>query len=127
MFHTKKIWLLTLFCLNLLAFNAFAAGDSVPQWLSQAASAPVPSYDKDVPAVVLYDEKIVNLNSDGQTVTTSNFAVRLLNREGKVFASAAELYLQSSSKVRDLKAWLIRPNGSIKFYDKDSIVDVIAD
>ncbi|MDQ4122728.1 MAG: DUF3857 domain-containing protein [Acidobacteriota bacterium] len=128
MLHTKKICLIALFCLNLFAFNALAAtGDSAPAWLSQSAAARVPAYDKDVPAVVLYDERIVNLSSDGQLTITSNFAVRMLNREGKVFAKAAEVYLQSSSKVRDLKAWLIRPNGSIKYFDKDTIVDVISD
>jgi transglutaminase-like putative cysteine protease len=128
MLHTKKICLIALLCLNLFAFDAFArTGESAPAWLTQAAAARVPAYDKDIPAVVLYDERIVNLSSDGQLTMTSNFAVRLLNREGKIFAKAAEVYLQSSSKVRDLKAWLIRPNGSVKYFDKDTIVDIIAD
>lgn len=128
MLHTKKICLIALLCLNLFAVDAFArAGDSVPTWLSQAQAARVPTYDKDVPAVVLYDERVSNLSSDGQLTTTNTFAVRILNREGKSFARASEIYLQSSSKVRDFKAWLIRPNGAIKFYDKDSIVDLIAD
>jgi transglutaminase-like putative cysteine protease len=128
MLHTKKICLLALFCLNLFAFSAFArTGESVPAWLSQAAAARVPTYEKDVPAVVLYDERISSLSSDGQLTTTNNFAVRILNREGRDFAKAAEVYLQSSSKVRDLKAWLIRPNGTIKYFEKDSIVDLIAD
>ena len=35
------------------ATGARAVGDEAPSWLQQLAKAPVPSYEKDVPAVVL--------------------------------------------------------------------------
>ena len=39
----------------------------------------------------------------------------------------AELYLTKSGKVREMTAWLIRPNGFVKKYGKDQTVDVISD
>jgi len=57
--------------------------DDPPAWMRQAASASVPGYDKDVPAVVLHDEQIVSLNSDGKLTTTENYAVKMLTREGR--------------------------------------------
>ena len=113
-------------CLNLIAVPV-SAGDAAPDWLSQAVAVTPPAYEKDVPAVVLHHEQITTLNADGQLVVTTNYAVRLLNREGKYFADASQLYLQSSSKVRDIKAWLVRPNGTIKAYGKEAVVDRIVD
>ncbi|HEX8639488.1 MAG TPA: DUF3857 domain-containing protein, partial [Pyrinomonadaceae bacterium] len=110
-----------------LGGNAFAAGDGVPNWLKQAASASVPKYEKDVPAVVLHDEQQVTLGSDGKLVTTENYAVKLLTREGRNFAIARAFYLVSSGKVRDIEGWLIRADGTIKTYDKKTILDLIAD
>lgn len=117
-------------CLMLCALNSLAraaGNDSVPSWLTQAAAQNNPSYDKDVPAVVLYHEQIVALNADGLMTTTTNYAVRLLKREGKPFADAGVYYLQSASKVRDFKGWLIRSGNPVKVYGKDQITDLISD
>lgn len=116
----------TLCFIFLLSLNAFA-GDTPPNWLKQAASVRTPAYDKDVPAVVLHDEQQVTLGSDGKLTTVTNFAVRLIVREGKPFAIARALYLVSSGNVREIEGWLIRPNGSVRNYDKKSVIDVIAD
>jgi transglutaminase-like putative cysteine protease len=110
----------------LLSTQVFA-GESVPTWLRQAASVAVPSYEKDVPAVVLHDEQQVTLGTDGKLVTTQNYAVKLLNREGKSSAIARAFYLVSSGKVREIEGWLIRADGTTKNYDKKTILDIIAD
>jgi Domain of Unknown Function with PDB structure (DUF3857)/Transglutaminase-like superfamily len=98
--------------------------DDVPAWLKQAASAPVPSYEKEVPAVVLYDESIVTVSPDGRIHTDRSYAVRILTPQGAPFAHAAESYnTGSQGKVVDMKAWLIRPGGSVRKYGKDDAVD----
>ncbi|MGE3466864.1 MAG: DUF3857 domain-containing protein, partial [Pyrinomonadaceae bacterium] len=102
------------------------AGDP-PTWLRQASAASAPGYDKDVPAVVLHDEQIVSLNSDGKQVTTQNYAIRLLSREGRRYAIARAFYLVSAGKIKDIDAWILRPGGSSKSYDKKSVIDVISD
>jgi transglutaminase-like putative cysteine protease len=115
------------FSIIFLFFTNISAGDNVPNWMKQAASVTAPIYEKDVPAVVLHDEQQVSLNSDGKLLTTENYAVKLLTREGRNFAVARAYYLVSSGKVRDIEGWLIRADGSTKFYDKKTILDVIAD
>jgi len=116
------------FFIVLLFTSAFAnAGDSIPNWLRQAASTNPPTYARDVPAVVLYNEQQVTLGSDGKLTTTENYAVKILVREGKPVAVATAFYLSSFSKVRDMNGWLIRPDGSSKEYGKKDILDVIAD
>lgn len=110
----------------LFSLNALA-GDTPPNWLRQAASIQPPMYEKDVPAVVLHDEQQITLGSDGKLVTVTNYAVKLLVREGKQFAIARAIYLVSSGNVREIEGWLIRPNGSVRNYDKKSVIDLIAD
>ena len=104
-----------------------ALGADLPVWMRGAASAGIPTYDKNVPAVVLHDEQQVTLGADGRLVTIENYAVKLLNNEGRNYAVARAYYLVSSGKVREMEGWLLRPDGSIKVFDKKSILDVIAD
>jgi transglutaminase-like putative cysteine protease len=110
----------------IVSLNAFG-GDTPPSWMKQAASVSVPGYDKEVSAVVLHNEESVTLNNDGVLVTTENYAVRILSREGRKHAVATVLYLVSSGKVRDIEGWLIRPDGTTKNYDKKSVLDIISD
>ncbi len=112
---------LAAFCGTVLADN------QPPQWMRQASAHAVPAYEKDVPAVVLHDEQQVTLGTDGKLVTTENFAIKLLNREGRHFAIARAFYLVSAGKVRSIEAWLIRTDGSVKTYEKNAILDIIAD
>src|SRR5215210_2869324 len=120
---------LSLVCLltALLAAPAFAAGDEAPPWLQQAAAAVAPVYARDVPAVVLLDEQQVTVNPDGRIVRTTTYAVRILTREGRFYAEAHEDYETDTGKVREFRAWLIRPGGQIKRYGKDETVDVAGD
>jgi hypothetical protein len=101
--------------------------DDLPGWLRQASTTNVPTYQKDVPGVVLLHEEQVSVEGDNRLVTTENWAMKVLTREGRKFAIAKGFYLVSSGKVRDISAWLIRPDGSVKHYDKKTIVDVISD
>lgn len=120
--------ILLLVALNLVAVSVRAASnDAAPPWLVQAAAIKTPTYDKDVPAVVLQDEKVVTVSEDGRITSVTTFAVRILNKEGRAYASGAELYLTNSGKVRDLQAWMIPASGNVKKYGKDDIVDRILD
>lgn len=114
------------FALLLVAAPASAAGDDVPAWLRQAASASSPTYAKDVPAVVLLNEQQVTVGADGRVTTVTNYAVRILTREGRGSAFAAMPYKTDTEKVREMRAWLIRPSGQIKSYGKDRVLDAAA-
>ncbi|MEP6818016.1 MAG: DUF3857 domain-containing protein [bacterium] len=101
--------------------------EEAPLWLQQAAALKVPTYDKEVPAVVLRTEENIVLNSDGRLITSTTYAVRILTREGRGLADASELYLTLSGKINEMHAWLIRPNGIVKKYGKDETSDRIED
>ena len=114
-------------CSSLLAFaavTALAGSDSPPSWLQQAAATNPPTYDKDVPAVVLVNDQKVTVSEDGRVITTRMYAVRVLIREGREYALAREIYQTDTGKVREMHAWLIRPSGPVKSYGKDETVDL---
>jgi transglutaminase-like putative cysteine protease len=114
--------------LSLVLFlTSISLADDVPAWLSQAASASLPTYDKDVPAVVLHSEQIVTVANDGRVSTTTNFAVKILLKEGRGLATARALYLVNASNVKELNAWTIRPTGTSRSYDKKNVIDIVSD
>ena len=124
----KSLHRTTLCCLFLAALAATspARGDEAPPWLTQAASAAAPSYPREVPAVVLHSERQVTVAADGKTVATETYAIRILRREWRGLASAREAYTPSVGKVREMRAWLLRPTGQNKRYGKDETSDIAA-
>ncbi|HEY0004776.1 MAG TPA: DUF3857 and transglutaminase domain-containing protein [Pyrinomonadaceae bacterium] len=100
-----------------------AGGDDAPPWLKQAAQSSAPPYDRQVPAVVLLDESNMTVGENGTITTVNTYAVRILTREGRKEAVASAFYTTDTDKVRELRAWLIRPSGQVKSYGKDSIVE----
>lgn len=103
------------------------ADDSVPGWMRQAASITPRTYEKTVNAVVLHKEQNVSLDSSGKLVTVENYAVKILSREGRREAVGVAFYLVNFGKVRDMQAWILRPDGTSKAYGKKEIVDRISD
>jgi hypothetical protein len=120
----------TIFSLAIIVTGLSAtvfADDAAPGWLRQAATIQPPAYDKTVNAVVLQNEETVTLDGSGKLVTTDNYAVKILTREGKEEAVAVAFYLVNFGKVRDMEAWIIRPDGTSKSYGKKEIIDHISD
>ena len=107
----------------LLAASAWAA-DDVPSWLREYASAPAPAYEPHVPAVVLFEEQTVSVDEKGVVVTSNHKAIRILTRDGRKEAVARQIYLMSTGKVRDFRAWMIRPSGEVRKYGKSEVADV---
>jgi hypothetical protein len=110
----KKFFDLAVLAIAIAALSTLAAAQQPPAWMKTAAAAAVPTYAKDVPAVDLHDEQQVTLGTDGKLVTTENYAIKMLNREGRSFAIARAFYLVSAGKIREIEAWLIRSDGSVK-------------
>lgn len=111
--------------LLLAAGQIFA--DEAPAWLKQVSSTSVPTYAKDVPGAVLLDEQQTTFGSDGKLSVVSNFAVKVLTREGRDLAVASAFYFASSSSVKELRAWIVRPDGTVKAYEKKTVLDLISD
>lgn len=108
----------------LFLMQTVAQADDPPPWLKQAAATSLPTYGKEVHAVVLHDESIKKIEEDGKIITTTWWAVRILAREGRGMAKADEAYNTGSGKIKEMRAWLIRPTGEIKSYGKKEAVDM---
>jgi hypothetical protein len=122
-----KVWFIAIVALVIFAAPISAApGDETPQWVQQAAAIKVPTYDKDVPAVVLVKEKTVTVTPDGRTNEVYNYAVRILRREGRDYAVGSVDYIPDIGKVKEFRAWLIRPGSETKRYGKDDTIDAVA-
>lgn len=114
-----------IFCMGaILLMSAIVFADDAPAWLKQAAAVSVPNYGKEVQAVVLHDEARKTVEEDGRIKTTTWWAVKILAREGRGYARASVGYNTGSGKVKDMRAWLIRPNGEVKSYGKKETVDL---
>jgi hypothetical protein len=111
----------------LLAFGAALAADEAPPWLQQAAKVSTPEYEKEQPAVVLQSEQHVTVSEDGRVTTVTMFAVRILTREGRGYAQGIEFYESDAGKVRDMRAWLVKPSGLVRKFGKDDIIDAVED
>jgi len=123
-----KVRLTALLSVLVFAVSASAApGDETPQWVQQAVTIKVPTYEKDVPAVVLLHEESTTIGSDGKVNEVYNFAIRILRREGREYAEGHVGYIPDIGKVKDFRAWLIRPSGETKRYGKDDVIDVAGD
>jgi hypothetical protein len=124
--YLKALILCAVFLLS-AGLSFASSADEAPQWLQQAAAIKVPVYDKEVPAVVLLKQQNVIVGNDGRLTTNTVYAIRILTRDGRGLADATELYLTKSGKINEMRAWLIRANGSVKKYGKDETADRISD
>jgi hypothetical protein len=105
------------------AVTLAAAADDVPAWLKDAAAASLPTYDRKVSTVVLFNEEQTVVSDAGRLTTTTRTAIKFLTRVG-ADATFFEQYDTGSGKVRDFRAWMISPSGKVKKYGKDEILDV---
>ena len=104
-----------------------AVSDETPPWVQKAVAIQVPTYDKEVPAVVLVDESTTSIGPDGKITEVYNFAVRILRREGRDYCEGNVGYIPDISRVKEFRAWLIRPGGDTKRYGKDETLDATGD
>jgi hypothetical protein len=103
------------------------AADDAPSWLKEIATTKLPDYSAKVAAANLWVEEGLTVVEDGRLLRTKQGATKILTSAGKSSAIALVYYNQKSSKVRELKAWMVLPNGETRRFNKDDIVDVAAD
>ncbi|HEY2962057.1 MAG TPA: DUF3857 and transglutaminase domain-containing protein [Pyrinomonadaceae bacterium] len=104
--------------------SAAVSVEDTPAWVQQAAAIKVPTYDKDVTAVVLVNERTTTVDADGRLNEVVNYAVRISQRAGREYANGHVVYATDGGKVKELRAWLVRPNSQTKRYGNDDAVDV---
>lgn len=95
-----------------------------PSWVTEIATRPLPAYPGRVPAAVLFAEERVTVDSLGMMDIVNRRALKILTHDGKSEAKVMEGYEKSGRQIKDLHAWLVAPDGSVKTFDKGSVEDL---
>ncbi|HSE97827.1 MAG TPA: DUF3857 and transglutaminase domain-containing protein [Blastocatellia bacterium] len=95
--------------LILLGANARA---DVPDWVRTRLDAPVTGHEKNVPYVVLLDERVTTIKENGRAEIRSRYMARILTQEGRV-AARREIKYDSQTRISDLQAWHIRSDQKV--------------
>jgi len=108
--------------LALLAAS-LAAGESVPDWVSEAARQTVATYPPKVNTVELLREESVTVQSDGRIESRERHVVRVIQR-GRNSLDAVVEYNPKGGKVRELQGWMLPPSGKTINLGKNQVADV---
>jgi hypothetical protein len=125
--RTLSVRLFAVCCLGLMASATAIAGDDLPDWFRQATRTNAPAYAKDIPAVVLLNERTVKVDEEGKVVTSERYVVRILSLEGRRTAQGLATYITDTGKVKDMRGWLLRPSEEVKKYGKEQTLDIALD
>jgi hypothetical protein len=116
--------LLALMVLIVPLTSGLRGADDLPPWLRQLSRDSLPQIDDKAPAVVLLDESTLSFDPQGVATMSSRWVVKVLKREGRDWADATATYETESDKVREFRAWLLRPDGTVKKYGKAETLDM---
>jgi len=87
--------------------------DDGPPWLRAVLDRPVTQEAPRTGSVVLEIERRVSMTVPGRVVHREHGAIRVLTRDGADAAAVSVPYRTDGGKVRDLKGWLVTPNGAV--------------
>ena len=108
------IWAVMLFA----AAAPRASTPAFPDWVTQAAAAPMPEHSSDARAVVLLEDKLIAVQPDGRAVERYRMAVKILRPRGREYAEPVAWY-SSDAKLLSFHVWSIGPDGH-QYTMKDS-------
>jgi hypothetical protein len=116
-----QLALLLLAASCLLASVQPAHASDAPQWMHTAASAPVPAHDDKTDAVLIYSERIVNVQSVDKIKTQVRLAYKILRPSGREYGVAA-IPFTTHQKINGLHGWCIPAQGKdYEVKDKEAI------
>jgi transglutaminase-like putative cysteine protease len=76
-----------------------------PQWGLDAAKTRTPGYAKDAPAVILYDEYLETIDSQGRAVEREREAIRILKPQGR--GNTCAISYDIDEKINYFRVWTI--------------------
>ncbi|MGA2851912.1 MAG: DUF3857 domain-containing protein [Terracidiphilus sp.] len=84
----------------------FGHSQPVPQWGLDAYKTHTPDYAKDAAAIVLYDEYVETVDSQGRAVEREREAIRVLKPQGRAQATCGVSYSEDE-KINYFRVWTI--------------------
>lgn len=94
----------------LIGCVAAHASTSAPDWVTQAASAPLPDHSKDAKAIVLFEEQLIAVQGDGRAVERYRQVVKILRPRGRDYAEPVA-WFSKDEKLMSFHVWSIGPDG----------------
>jgi hypothetical protein len=107
----------------ILTTCALAGTSPVPDWVVQAANAPLPSYPARTNAVVMLDDILVTVSPDGKTIERERMVMKILRPQGRQEAHLVTWY-SKDNKLNSYHAWSIGPDGHQYTIKDEDIRDV---
>jgi hypothetical protein len=112
--------ILALAFLCLAAPHAAQASDA-PQWMHAVASAPLPAHDDKTDAVLLYSERVVNVQSADKVKTQVRVAYKILRPSGREYGIAVVRF-DAPARITGLRGWCIPTQGKdYEVKDKEAV------
>ena len=98
-----------------------AQASDAPQWMHAVASAPLPAHDEKTDAVLLYSERVVNVQSADKIKTQVRVAYKILRPSGREYG-AALVPFNGHEKISNLRGWCIPAQGKdYEVRDKEAV------
>jgi len=102
-----------------VALSVLPSAAATPDWVRQAASATLPSYDPETNAVVLLDDVNIRVVNVGEYVEHYRRVVKILRPEGREEADIG-VYLDTKEKLHSIHCWSFDRSGrEFELKDKD--------
>lgn len=95
---------------SLVATHAFAAKDSVPDWVRTAAAQKLPTYPADTNIVWLLDDTTYTVAPDGTAIEHNRSVLKILRPQGRD-EGIVYLPFDKDSSVISMHVWSIGPEG----------------
>ena len=103
------------------ASAGYAAAAEAPQWMHAVASAPLPAHDEKTDAILLYSERVVNVQSLDKIKTRVRVVYKILRPSGRDYGIAAVSF-NAHSKINGLRGWCIPAQGKdYEVKDKEAV------
>jgi hypothetical protein len=95
----------------------------IPQWGLDASKTPTPAYVKDAAAVILLDEYVETIDTQGRATERERYAVRILKPQGRNDAYCS-VYFSQDEKINTFQAWTIAADGKQYQAQNTDFIDV---
>jgi hypothetical protein len=102
------------------------AADTLPDWVTQAASARLPAYSSETKAVVLMQDDLVTVQADGKALERHREVIKILRPQGREYAELVAWFSQDR-KLNSFHAWSIGPDGHQYTVKDDQVREVGAE
>ena len=106
----KYVWSSILLAGLIATCGTVRASTPFPDWVTQAATAPLRDHSPDAKAIVLLEDKLITVQSDGHAVERYRLVLKILRPRGREYAEPSA-WFSKDGKLLSFHVWSIGPDG----------------